>query len=101
AGGLSQMFVSTGDNRVVRDRDGSSDHSWRDLADEHHECPRSIDDHLAAWLAEYGHLPGPATAPTHGSADHPSAAPDGQPDAEFLLRLSAQKLFAEGRANPM
>ncbi len=96
------MFVPTEeDNALVRNRDRSSDHDKRDLADEHRERPRPIDDHLAAWLAEYGHLPRPSTAPTHGSDDHPADVLDGQPDAEFLLRLSAQKLFAEGRVNPM
>src|ERR1700737_2823943 len=95
------MFVPTEHNRMKKDRDGSSNHGRRDLADEHQERPRSIDDHLAAWLAEYGHLPSPSTAPTHGSDDHPADVLDRQPDAEFLLRLSAQKLFAEGRVNPM
>ena len=96
------MFVPTEeDNRLVRNRDRSSDHDKRDLADEHRERPRSIDDDLAAWLAEYGHLPRPSTAPTHDGDDHPADVLDGQPDAEFLLRLSAQKLSAEGRVNPM
>ena len=94
------MFVPTEDNRMVRDRDGGSDQRSRDLADEHRARPYSIDDHLAAWLAEYGHLPRPS-ASTYGSDDHPADVLDGQPDAEFLLRLSAQKLFAEGRVNPM
>src|SRR3984893_16018483 len=87
------MFVLTEDNQMVRNRDGGSD--------EDRERPHSIDDHLAAWLAEYGHLPRPSTAPTHGSDDHPADVLNRQPDAEFLLRLSAQKLFAEGRVNPM
>ncbi len=96
------MFVPTEeDNRLVRNWDRSSDHGRHDLADEHRERPRSIDDDLAAWLAEYGHLPRPSTAPTHGSDDHPADVLDGPPDAQFLLRLSAQKLFAEGRVNPM
>jgi hypothetical protein len=96
------MFVPTEeDNRLVRNWDRSSDHGRRDLADEHRERPRPIDDDLAAWLAEYGHLPRPSTAPTHDSDDHPADVLDGQPDAQFLLRLSAQKLFAEGRVNPM
>ena len=88
-------------NRLVRNRDRSWDLGRRDLADEPRERPRSIDDDLAAWLAEYGHLPRPSTAPTHGSHDHPADVLDRQPDAEVLLRLSAQKLFAEGRVNPM
>src|SRR5579859_3894471 len=87
------MFVLTEDNRMVRNRDGGSDKD--------RERPHSIDDHLAAWLAEYGHLPRPSTAPTRGSDDHLADVLDRQPDAEFLLRLSAQKLFAEGRVNPM
>jgi hypothetical protein len=96
------MFVPTEeDNRLVRNGDRSPDDGRRDLADERRERPRPIDDHLAAWLAEYGHLPGPSTAPAHGSDDRPADALDGQPDAQFLLRLSAQKLFAEGRVNPM
>ena len=96
------MFVPTEeDNALVRNRDRSSDHDKRNLADEQRERPRPIDDHLAAWLAEYGHLPGPSTAPTRGSDEHPADVLDGQPDAQFLLRLSAQKLFAEGRVNPM
>ena len=96
------MFVPTEeDNRQMRNRDRSSDHDKPDLADEQRERPRPIDDHLAAWLAEYGHLPRPSTAPTHGSDDHPADVLNRQPDAEFLLRLSAQKLFAEGRVSPM
>jgi hypothetical protein len=96
------MFVPMEEvNPLVRNRDRSSDHDKRDLADEHRERPRPIDDHLAAWLAEYGHLPGPSTGPAHRSDDRPADALDGQPDAQFLLRLSAQKLFAEGRVNPM
>ena len=87
------MFVLTEDNRMVRNRDGGSD--------EDRERPHSVDGHLAAWLAEYGHLPRPSTAPTHGSDDHPADVLNRKPDAEFLLRLSAQKLFAEGRVNPM
>src|SRR5437867_1058663 len=96
------MFVPTEEhNRQIRNRDRSSDHDKRDLADEHRERPRPSDDHLAAWLAEYGHLPGPSTGPAHRSDDHPADALDGQPDEQFLLRLSTQKLFAEGRVNPM
>jgi hypothetical protein len=95
------MFVPTEDNRIVGARDGSSDYGTRDVADDHQQRPHSIDHHLAAWLAEYGHLPRPSAAPTHGSDDHPADVLDRQPDAEFLLRLSAQKLFAEGRVNPM
>jgi hypothetical protein len=63
--------------------------------------PHSIDDNLSAWLAEYGHLPKPAAVPARSCTDPTPEAPDGQPEAEFLLRLSAQKLFAEGRVNPM
>ena len=96
------MFVPTEeDNRLVRNWDRSSDHGRPDLADKHRERPRPIDDDLAAWLAEYGHLPGPATVRTLGSADRSADALDGQPDADFRVRLSAQKLFAEGRVNPM
>jgi len=35
------------------------------------------------------------------NADRSADALDGQPDADFRVRLSAQKLFAEGRVNPM
>ena len=62
---------------------------------------RGLQCDLAAWLAEYGHLPGPVTAPTHESADQPAGALEMQPDTDFRVRLSAQKLFAEGRVNPM
>src|ERR1700693_4442564 len=96
------MFVPMEDgNPLVRNRDRSSDHDKRDLADAQRQRPRPIDGHLAAWLAEYGHLPGPSTGPARRSDDRPAGALDGQPDAQFLLRLSAQKLFAEGRVNPM
>src|SRR5579859_3425423 len=84
-----EMSLPTEDN--VRERDRSSDRDRPNLADEHRERPRPIDDHLAAWLAEYGHLPGPSTAPARRD-DRPAGAVAGQPDAQFVLRLSAQKL---------
>jgi hypothetical protein len=96
------MCELTEDTRLLKHSDGKTDSGPRARADEHYASPHSIDDHhLAAWLAEYGHLPRNSTAPTHAGADHLVDAPDGQPGAEFLVRLSAQKLFAEGRANPI
>ena len=79
----------------------SPGHGRRDLEDEQRERPRPIDEHLAAWLAEYGHLPKRAAVPAHDCADQTPRAPKAHPEAEFLLRLSAQKLFAEGRVNPI
>jgi hypothetical protein len=95
------MVAHTEDNRRVTHLESSSDQGKPDLADDDRERPGPIDDDLAAWLAEYGHVPGPSTAPTHGGDHHPADVLEGQPDAEFLLRLSAQKLFAEGRVNPI
>jgi hypothetical protein len=96
-----QIFVSADKTQLTPERATSSHHSRHQVADGHDVGPHSIDDNLSAWLAEYGHLPKPAAVPAHTSTDPTPEAPDGQPEAEFLLRLSAQKLFAEGRVNPM
>ena len=69
---------------------------------------------VAAWLAEYGMV---ALLPMEESAatdDQPARRPDPEPtresamsdpysqaEAALLIRLSAQKLWAEGRANPL
>jgi hypothetical protein len=96
------MFVGADNDQLTPERGTSSDRGGRQMVGGRDARPHSIDDNLAAWLAEYGHLPQPAAVADCGSTDPtPEAAPDGRPEAEFLLRLSAQKLFAEGRVNPM
>jgi hypothetical protein len=97
-----QMLVGADNDQLTTERGTSSDRGRHEMTDGRDARPHSLDDDLSAWLAEYGHLPKPAAVPARRSTDPTlEAPPDGRPEAEFLLRLSAQKLFAEGRANPI